>query len=73
MNPTSTDKQIGAFFDFNKTLIEVESGRIGFKYLYEIKEIRLSFLLKVAITNFFYERDWISDTQMARIMLTFYK
>ena len=72
-NPTNSDKQIGAFFDFDKTLIEVESGRIGFKYLYEIKEIRLSFLLKVAITNFFYERDWISDTQMARIMLTFYK
>jgi len=72
-NPTNTSKQIGAFFDFDKTLIDVESGRIGFKYLYKIKEIRLSFLLKVAITNFFYERDWISDTQMARIMLTFYK
>lgn len=65
--------QIGAFFDFDKTLIDVESGRIGFKYLYEIKEIRLSFLLKVAVTNFLYERDWISDTQMATIMLTFYK
>jgi len=65
--------QIGAFFDFDKTLIDVESGRIGFKYLYEIKEIRLSFLLKVAVTNFFYERDWISDTQMATIMLTFYR
>ena len=73
MNLTKPDKQIGAFFDFDKTLIDVESGRVGFKYLYEIKEIRLSFLLKVAITNFFYERDWISDTQMARIMLTFYK
>jgi len=66
-------KQIGAFFDFDKTLIDVESGRVGFKYLYEIKEIRLSFLLKVAVSNFFYERDWISDTQMARMMLTFYR
>ena len=73
MNSTNSDKQIGAFFDFDKTLIDVESGRVGFKYLYEIKEIRLSFLLKVAIINFFYERDWISDTQMARVMLTFYK
>jgi len=73
MNATNSGKQAGAFFDFDKTLIDVESGRVGFKYLYEIKEIRLSFLLKVAITNFFYERDWISDTQMARIMLTFYK
>jgi len=73
MNPTNQNTQIGAFFDFDKTLIDVESGRVGFKYLYEIKEISLSFLLKVAVTNFFYERDWISDTQMARIMLTFYR
>ena len=50
INPTNTGKQIGAFFDFDKTLIDVESGRIGFKYLYKIKEIRLSFLLKVEIT-----------------------
>ncbi len=76
MNTTNTlndSKQIGAFFDFDKTLIDVESGRVGFKYLYAIKEIRLPFLLKVAVTNFFYEHDWISDTQMARIMLTFYR
>ena len=73
INPTTSGRQVGAFFDFDKTLIDVESGRVGFKYLYKIKEIRLSFLLKVAVTNFFYERDWISDTQMARIMLTFYR
>jgi len=64
---------IGAFFDFDKTLIMVESGRVGFKYLYQNKEIRFSFLLKVAVSNYFYQRDWISDGQMARVMLTFYK
>lgn len=69
----NSGRQIGAFFDFDKTLIDVESGRVGFKYLYAIKEIRLSFLLKVAIVNFLYERDWISDVRMARIMLTFYR
>ena len=73
VNPTNSSGQTGAFFDFDKTLIDVESGRVGFKYLYKIKEIRLPFLLKVAVTNFFYERDWISDTQMARVMLTFYR
>lgn len=72
-DPNNSGQQIGAFFDFDKTLIDVESGRVGFKYLYTIKEIRLSFLLKVAATNFLYERNWISDTQMARVMLTFYK
>ncbi len=64
---------IGAFFDFDKTLIQVESGRVGFKYLYQIKEIRFPFLLKVALVNYFYQRDWVSDMQMARVMLTFYK
>ena len=64
---------IGAFFDFDLTLIKVESGRIGFKYLYKLKEIRFFFLLKVALVNYFYQRDWVSDMQMARVMLTFYK
>ena len=68
-----TGPHIGAFFDFDKTLIKVESGRIGFKYLYQIKEIRFSFLIKVALINFFYQHNWVSDTQMARVMLTFYK
>jgi putative phosphoserine phosphatase / 1-acylglycerol-3-phosphate O-acyltransferase len=72
-NPDNPGKRIGAFFDFDKTLIEVESGRVGFRYLYQIKQISLPFLLKVAVTNFFYQRDWISDTVMSRIMLTFYK
>ena len=64
--------KIGAFFDFDRTLIDVESGRIGFKYLYELGEIPLVFLLKILVTDFFYQRNFISDNQMARIMLKFY-
>ncbi len=70
MNP---GPHIGAFFDFDLTLIKVESGRVGFKYLYQIKEIRLPFLIKVGLVNYLYQRDWVSDMQMARVMLTFYK
>lgn len=66
-------KHIGAFFDFDRTLIDVESGRVGFKYLYERKEISLVFLFKILLADFFYQRDVISDTQMARIMLKVYK
>ena len=76
MKPKATlehGPHIGAFFDFDLTLIKVESGRVGFKYLYQIKEIRFLFLLKVALVNYFYQRDWVSDMQMARVMLTFYK
>jgi HAD superfamily hydrolase (TIGR01490 family) len=51
----------------------VESGRIGFKYLYERKEISFIFLLKILVADFFYQRDIITDTQIARIMLKVYK
>jgi HAD superfamily hydrolase (TIGR01490 family) len=64
---------IGAFFDFDRTLIDVESGRVGFKYLYEIGEISLPFILKILVTDFLYQRNFISDDQMARIMLKFYR
>ena len=65
--------KIGAFFDFDRTLIDMESGRIGFKYLYEIGEIPLVFLLKIFVTDLLYQRDFISDTRMASIMLKFYR
>lgn len=66
-------KHIGAFFDFDRTLIDVESGRVGFKHLYEIGEIPIFFLLKVLAADFLYQRDLISDTRMSRLMLTFYR
>jgi HAD superfamily hydrolase (TIGR01490 family) len=66
-------KRVAAFFDFDGTLIDAESGRIGFKYLYNIKAIPLSFLLKVLVSDFLYQRNLISDTRMAGTMLTFYK
>ena len=64
---------IAAFFDFDSTLIDVESGRIGFQYLYEMREISLAFLLKILISDFLYKRNFISDVGIARIMLKFYK
>jgi HAD superfamily hydrolase (TIGR01490 family) len=66
-------KRIGAFFDFDGTLIDAESGRIGFKYLYDMKEIPFFFLLKVLASDFLYQRNLISDTRMAATMLQFYK
>jgi HAD superfamily hydrolase (TIGR01490 family) len=66
-------KHIGAFFDFDRTLISMESGRIGFRYLYKIGEVPLVFLLKILVTDFFYQRNLISDTRMASVMLKFYR
>ena len=66
-------KRIGAFFDFDRTLIDVESGRIGFRYLYKMREIPLAFLLKIMVSDFLYQRDLISDERMARTMIKFYR
>ena len=66
-------KHIGAFFDFDETLLEVESARIGIKYLYDEKHVGLPFVLKILFYNFFYKRDLISDEKMAMIMIRFYR
>ena len=64
---------IAAFFDFDKTLLDTESSRLGFRYLWERRMISIGFLLKVITVNFFYQRHWISDEKMAKILIRFYR
>jgi HAD superfamily hydrolase (TIGR01490 family) len=66
-------KNIGAFFDFDQTLLDTESSRLGFKYLWEERLISAGFLAKVIVANFFYKRHLISDETIAAIMLKFYR
>lgn len=63
----------GAFFDFDRTLIDVESPRLGILYLRRHRLIGPAFLLKVACANLLYKRGAISDHAMARILIGFYK
>jgi HAD superfamily hydrolase (TIGR01490 family) len=64
---------IGAFFDFDKTLLETESAKLGFQYLWERRMISFGFLLKILIANFFYQRHLVSDEFMGGIILKFYQ
>jgi HAD superfamily hydrolase (TIGR01490 family) len=64
---------IGAFFDFDETLLDTESSRLGFKYLWERRLVSRGFIAKVMIANFFYKRHWMSDEKIAAIMLKFYQ
>jgi HAD superfamily hydrolase (TIGR01490 family) len=66
-------KNIAAFFDFDETLLEVESSRIGIRYLYDEGHVKLWFILKVLAANFFYKRGIISDETMARFLIRFYR
>lgn len=72
MNIYTKSLSIGAFFDFDQTLLDTESSRLGFKYLWERRLISLGFILKVMAANFFYKRHWMSDERIAAIMLKFY-
>jgi HAD superfamily hydrolase (TIGR01490 family) len=65
--------QIGAFFDFDETLLQVPSGRLGIQWLWDRRMVPSGYILKIQAANFFYKRRLLSDERMVRIMLTFYK
>jgi len=73
MNTPNNMLSIGAFFDFDETLLDTESSRLGFKYLWERRLISRGFILKVLTAHFFYKRHWISDEKMAMILIKFYR
>jgi HAD superfamily hydrolase (TIGR01490 family) len=70
MNP---NRHIAAFFDFDETLLEVESGRLGIQWLRDRRMVPFGYILKILVANFFYQRRLLSDERMVKIMLTFYK
>ena len=65
--------QIGAFFDFDETLLQVPSGRLGIQWLWDRRMVPLGYILKIKAANFFYQRRMLSDVRMVTILLTFYK
>lgn len=62
-----------AFFDFDSTLLRVDSAEVGIRYLLKRKKIGLAYALKVWAANKFYKRNWISTERMALLCLGFYK
>jgi len=70
MNPNS---QIAAFFDFDQTLLEVESSRLGIQWLWDRRLIPFGYVLKILGANFFYQCRLLSDERMVRLLLTFYR
>ena len=64
---------VGAFFDFDKTLLETESAKLGLKYMWERRLLSIWFLTKVLVANFFYQRHLVSDELVAKIILKLYR
>ena len=64
---------IAAFFDFDETLVSVNSSKIGFKWLYEHGMLSKIFIFKVMIAVFLNRKNIITEKRMAEIMISFYK
>jgi HAD superfamily hydrolase (TIGR01490 family) len=70
MNPNN---HIAAFFDFDETLLEVESGRLGLQWLWDRRLVPWGYILKILGAYFLYQRRLLSDERMVKLMLSFYK
>ncbi len=70
MQPKSN---IAAFFDFDETLVSVNSSKIGFEWLYEHGMLSKIFIFKVMISVFLNRKNIISEKRMADVMISFYK
>ncbi len=68
-----TSMATAAFFDFDQTLLEVESAQMGLRMLRERKMLTTGYILKVWLANIFYRGHCLSEAGMARILLTFYR
>ena len=66
-------ERIGAFFDFDETLLDTESSRLGIKYLWQRRLVSRTFILKAFVAGFLYKRHWITDEQTAKILLRLYQ
>ncbi|MDT8272242.1 MAG: HAD-IB family hydrolase [Desulfomonilia bacterium] len=66
-------RPVAAFFDFDLTLIDVESPKIGIRYLWDLGMVSFPYVLKIMLANVFYKRHLISEQRMAQILVSFYK
>ncbi|MGD8944846.1 MAG: hypothetical protein PVJ37_16390, partial [Desulfobacterales bacterium] len=49
-------KPVAAFFDFDETLLQVESGRLGIQWLRDRRLLPYGYILKILVANFWYQR-----------------
>jgi len=68
-----TDKKIAAFFDFDKTLLHHESAKLGFRMVWEKRQVSAFFLLKLMLYDQLYKRALVSAETMADVCLEYYK
>jgi HAD superfamily hydrolase (TIGR01490 family) len=68
-----TTNLVGAFFDFDETLLDTESSKLGIRYLWERRLVSPVFVLKAMIVGKLYRYNLITDKQTAKILLALYR
>ena len=67
------NSHIAAFFDFDETLVEVNSASMGLKWLYDHNMLPKWYIIKMLVTKFLYDRHLVTENFMAAVSLTYYK
>lgn len=65
--------RIAAFFDFDRTLLRIDSAEQGIKWAIKNRDITLRYIVKVFIAAQLYKRDLITAQEMAGHALVYYK
>jgi len=65
--------KVGAFFDFDETLLAIDSSGVGFKVLKENGYLSRWFMVKMMTTFLLRKLRLVDDRFMARIFLSFYR
>lgn len=61
-----------AFFDFDRTLLVENSPKLGIRYLWDMGQVSLGYVLKAVVANWFYQRSLMTETAMANLLLSLY-
>ncbi len=68
-----TTKLIGAFFDFDRTVLDESSPKLGIRYMWDRGEVSSPYVMKILFANWFYRKNLISEDIMARLLLSYYR
>ena len=73
MNSNSEKQKIAAFFDFDETLLSIDSATAGFKVLKEGGYLSRGFMLKMMLVLLLFRLGLVGDQRVASSFLTFYR
>ncbi len=72
-SPEHSSLKVAAFFDFDETLLAIDSASIGFKVLKEQGYLSKFFMVKMMVAMFLLKSGLMNEQGLAHIFLSFYR